>query len=357
MSSQLLFKQAVSTSQANSCTFSKNELATFVRLAREAGSGIGKPFRQSGSLGPLYECLQGKPNREAIATELRLLASIGDPIYASKAIKYKDAVYYIERLSLLEHMCISVRPKASVAFKFLRTTNAHQASRLEWMEFTNAQGQKKLTAKVEGLQIAKADYKQLDMTVEDYMLKHRQGTRLYLVHVGKHDDCMEQRYDGRTCVEHLQSVLALGAKLGMHLAILRDPIHKDSPPISPGEAVFQRIKDHVGMYSPGKVVVLNGGSGHSGYADSSFTDWVNQDNVTGIVVMGYDGAVCVHANVFGSTQCLQETAALGTHGAPTLLPALVCDKNIITSRPLLLSGGTLSKVESGWGQLQFIASQ
>ena len=55
------------------------------------------------------------------ATELRLLASIADTTYGSKANKYKAAVYFLEQTSLNDYMPISVKPVQSEAVKYGKT--------------------------------------------------------------------------------------------------------------------------------------------------------------------------------------------------------------------------------------------
>lgn len=228
-------------------TFTKPEIAEFVRLARAAGSGIGKVFGKDGSLAALYETIKTGCSTDQLATQLRILASNADATYASKASKYKAAVYYIERISgLSEYMRISVKPNTSNAVKFSQSATSPTAT-CQWNRF-NGKGGEKLGASVEmgTLQLAVPTLcESLSMTVEDYMLKNPATTSLLLINVGSHDVGMDQIYDGRTCIEHINSVLELGAKLRMQLAILQDP-SVDPATKTPSEAVFNGLKHNVG---------------------------------------------------------------------------------------------------------------
>jgi hypothetical protein len=217
-----------------------------------------------------------------------------------------------------------------------------------WHPFTNDQGVSKLAAQVSQASIvfaAPSSVDRLHMTAEDYMLQNPTTTRLYLVHLGGWQDGMEQRYDGRSCVEHINSVLMLGAQLRMQLGILQDPsVSPDTK--SPGKAVHSSFEFAVGRYGD-RVKVFNAGTAHAAYGDPAFADWVDDPGTTAIVLMGFDADICAHANIFGSKQCVAETAPLDTLAPPRLVPALVSRKDVVTARPLLISTGRISRPEYG----------
>jgi len=76
---------------------------------------------------------------------------------------------------------------------------------------------------------------------------------------------------------------------------------------------------------------------------------VDDASVKAIVVMGFDADICVHANVFGSKQYVKESVPVGALTPPQLLPALLGEKDIVTSRPLLIGTGVILRPE--WGPL------
>jgi hypothetical protein len=79
-----------------------------------------------------------------------------------------------------------------------------------------------------------------------------------------------------------------------------------------------------------------------GAADSSFREFVTaKDNC---VVMGFDGTICVHANIFGSPEYLP-----GKEKKP--VPPLITLTNVITSRAVLVTSGGLYPKD--WSQKEY----
>lgn len=263
----------------------------------------------------------------------------------------KAAIYYLERISgLSEYLRISVKPNTSNAVKFGKSANSPTAT-CQWNQFEGQGGVKLGASIVQGtFQHATAtSCDSLDMTVEDYMLKNPATTRLFLIHVSAHQNGMDQTYDGRTCVEHINSVLELGAKLRMKLAILQEPSVNPATKTAMN-AVFDGFKHGVGQYDEERATVINGGMNHTGWSDPAFGAWINVASTRSLVVIGCDADICVRANVFGSTEFVDSTSPLGTVTPPRLVPALLERKDIVTSRPMLIAAGKVQQAE--WDLLQ-----
>ena len=187
-------------------------------------------------------------------------------------------------------------------------------------------------------------------TVEDFILNNSATTRLYLVHVKGHVDAMEIKWDGRSAIDHIESVLYVGGKLNIPLCILAQPHIGGSAPAAAKDNVCANLQSIISQYPSAHITIADGGSSHTGYRDPNFKVWVEGATNT-IVIMGYQGDMCVHGNVFGMLTFEEGERNVPSDSPPKLVGTVINQKDVVTSRALICpDGGTITKNE--WGLLK-----
>lgn len=132
----------------------------------------------------------------------------------------------------------------------------------------------------------------------------------------------------------MESVLEIARLLQVPLCILRFP--------NPNRDVYGgKLSVQVNQFTAPYRISHNK---HSLFHDVNFRGTFLTAAISAVVVMGFDADICVRANVFGCPELNEDGYDVGSAPAPaadpTLVRALVNEKDVITSRPMLLTGGT-----------------
>lgn len=159
----------------------------------------------------------------------------------------------------------------------------------------------------------------LGKSLEHYILETA-GLGAVMIDVGDKVPQMDLVVDGASHLDHLNSTMRALAFKGAPLCVLHQ---KDS-------TVCAELATAANRCTTTYVKVP---TGHMGGASQVFQDFV--DRFTTVVVMGFDGDVCVGANVFGSPELRPDR---------TLIEPIITKANVVTSRAVLV-GTTLTKVQ------------
>lgn len=167
----------------------------------------------------------------------------------------------------------------------------------------------------------------LDMTCERFLLSSNENNGVIVIHCGHFQKPMKIDYAGRPVIDHMNSVLRVAKLTGAGLCVLH--MTKDLP-------VCKELKDAVDDFDNAEVVYQP--KGHMGSVNLKFENFAKgRDNC---VVMGFDGTVCVHANIFGAPE-------------PELTPPpdfalpLITLTNVVTSRAVIVNDGVLLPKRGG----------
>ena len=159
----------------------------------------------------------------------------------------------------------------------------------------------------------------LNQTVEQFLIAN-QGTGIILIHVSNLVPEMQDVFNNLRVVDHMNSVLQVGLDNGADLCVL----HQVNPPVcaelqvaANGYAGARRTDCHVHPQ-------------HMGSRNPNFAAFATTH--ANLVVMGFDAAVCVRANMFGAQEALP---------AGGWVPPLISQANLISSRAVLATGGTI----------------
>jgi hypothetical protein len=309
---------------------------------------LKKTIGQS-KLKPLVDLLQQeKCDVVKIRACLERLAKESDSNYATKANKYKKAIYYVERTypGFTPADRISVRPQASEAAMFLKEYEGVPSSPPQgdtsWKPFVRESGEAMWGPHIDPTKFkdehrAHGKVQRLGMTVEDYLLKHPNEAILLIIHMQNKPNGADKPWDGSPAEDHILSVVQVAQALGVPLCILRFPIPRHD--LYPG----------LGHKMPNFNTTRISQNEHSCVAHEDFRRLLVGKRT--VVVLGYQADVCVSANVFGSTQLMEAPVRRIDERAPrptpTLVPALVNIANVVTSRPMLFNDG--EKIDKRWG--------
>ncbi len=284
-------------------------LNDFMALVSAANSSYARWVRSS--LTPLADLLQKQDcTPQKVNQQIGLLASTRDAQFTTKANKYKDALYFlactypgIGPVQALPDNC-----GASVAVMYMKTglKPTPQANPL----FVNP---------------VRPICVNLGVPVEEFILRHPDlSLGVLLIHLSNFQAAMNRTYCGWKAVDHMRSVI----RTSIHRNLEHCVLYMQGPPAcGPLTEVLQA----------GRLVDCHEqGRHHSGFFNAYFDAFVARHDA--LVVMGFDADVCVHANLFGTPDTMPDG---------TLPPAVVNKVTVITSRPLLVTTGTLNKPEYG----------
>ncbi len=161
----------------------------------------------------------------------------------------------------------------------------------------------------------------LNQTCEMFLLNSLEANGIVLIHLCKHQDAMNNTYNGKKVVEHINSVLRVAKVTSTPVCSLY--MTQDTP-------VCRELKDAYDDV-PERVAVFRR-EGHMGSAVRAFREFAQSKK--NCVVMGFDGTICVHANIFGSPEFCDDD-----QDAPA--PPLITLTSVITSRAVLVNDGVL----------------
>ena len=206
-------------------------------------------------------------------------------------------------------------------------------------DFQGQAGAQKLFSRAPAVdaEIASTANNFLDKSLEHYIVENSARLGAVLIHMGSQVGALGFAVAGRTHLEHLISTLEALAFVNAPLCILHQK-YQDGRHIT--ENVCESLRTAVAKVGSLTTVWT---TGHAGGKDTAFMNFIGGYDT--IVAMGYDGDVCVGANCFG-TQELNDAQRPG--GAQTLVVPIINQASIVTSRTVLVSGGTINKVKK-WG--------
>lgn len=277
-----------------------NNLDEFMKRVKWSNDHFEK-YKNS-SLHDLIEVLKSDDgNADKVKTEL-------GKIPKEKTLKYKDALYY-----LLSNYG-GVTP-ADVTWSDLNETNAAKFPKTELPEDYDPKSIDKTKKIVKGVPPTAF----LDQTCETFLLSSNENNGVIVIHLGGFHSPMNTEYNGYKVVDHINSVLRVAKETNTDLCVLH--MHRDKPVCDELSEAYKAFDVPTAVFR---------GEGHMGSVNETFRDFsTSHDNC---VVMGFDGTICVHANIFGAPEYLPSEEP-----APPLLTLT----NVITSRAVLVTSGKL----------------
>jgi hypothetical protein len=161
----------------------------------------------------------------------------------------------------------------------------------------------------------------LNQSCEQFLLNSSENNGIILIHLCKFQPPMGNLFNGRKVVDHMNAVLRVAAIMGVPVCALH---MTENVPVC---AELKEAYDAVPQRDP---VFRN--RGHMGSVVQAFRDFAStKDNC---IVMGFDGTICVHANMFGCAEFVDNAPAVPA-------PPLISLTNVITSRAVLVNDGVL----------------
>lgn len=172
----------------------------------------------------------------------------------------------------------------------------------------------------------------LDVTCEGFLANNSGANNgVVLIHLCAYSKGLDNEYNGKKVIEHIKSVISVAASTNTPVCSLS---------MTDGREVCAELQDVYNDHPNTTSVFYRGG--HMGTPHDDFFNFVNtKDN---IIVLGFDGTVCVHANIFGG------------HGHEKRLgkpaPPMITLANIITSRAVLSTVGDL-RPKQNWDNNEY----
>lgn len=163
----------------------------------------------------------------------------------------------------------------------------------------------------------------LGQTMEQYILANDATVSVLLIHLSGIVGGMERVYNGRTTIQHIVSVLRVARLRGCPVCALTMDAARDV--CNPMAQDYNLVANRTRIYEPQ----------HHTSSRADFIAFVTAR--ANLVVMGFDGAVCVAANLFGTNQN-------DTNGQ--LVRPLLTRANIVLSRATIVSNDLLSSIAS-----------
>ncbi len=228
-----------------------------------------------------------------------------------KIVKYKDAFYYL--LQTYPGL-----PSGSVGWGALKETNAALFPKVDVPRTYNPRSRVASERIVKGTPPTAF----LGQTCESFLLNNANASNgVILIHLDHHHAPMDTMYNGYKVVDHINSVLRVARLTNADLCVLH--MAADQP-------VSDKLSDSVDLFDNPTIVFR--GTGHMGSVDSRFRDFAAAH--TNCIVMGFDGTICVHANIFGAPEYTDREETRPARPLITLT-------NVITSRAVLVTSGAL----------------
>lgn len=173
----------------------------------------------------------------------------------------------------------------------------------------------------------------LNRTVEQYLFSNPKAG-IILIHMSDHDPGMDQVFEGEKCLDHIRSVLQVAKLMRCELCTL---YMKDDLPVLPALA-----SEYAELKSKCTVTEVLEKNKHMGTTTQTFLQFAQ--NHKELVVIGFDGVICVPANMFGAA----EKTSSGSWAPP-----LTTLSTIVTSRAIIVSAGQIYTTypKPSWGCL------
>ena len=172
----------------------------------------------------------------------------------------------------------------------------------------------------------------LGVTLEQFILLNHATTSVLLIHLSSVQAGMERMFNGRSTIEHINSVLQVARLKNCPLCVLTMEGGSDVCPAL--RAQFNLFPVRTRVYEPVH---------HTGLHLPAYINFATAR--PNLVVMGFDAGVCVFANAFGSSQTMGP--GLG------YCPPLATLADVIMSRAALVSNGTINSNSATFGQAEY----
>ena len=260
-------------------------------------------------------------NTAQVINAIKNVRNAQDAVYGTKALKYKTALHYLQR----------TYPVPQAQWVKLGASPRSRAARYSQTGIPipfNPYGPTMFNA-ITRLQPA-VQWEGSARSVEDFVYKTGAAVGAVLIHLDAIQPGMHTVIDGMTVVDHMKSVLKAvnfrgGGACALHIGAT-PPVCAD---LAPEFNAF------------GAPVAVNElGNRHMGSLHAAFNNFVGQ--YATIVVMGFDSDICVRANLFGAPE-YPANPVVGTSS----LPPLTGQVDVVTSRALLVTVGTIGVAEYG----------
>jgi hypothetical protein len=281
------------------------DLLEFMKRVTAVNSHFEK--RKNSSLHDLIKVLKGDDCKPlTVLQELLKLPT-------SKVTKYKNA---------LDHLLSTYPPLTSSVLPGVATGKA-RAARFPKVE----------VIKPKDLEFVKGNPPTsfLDVSCEGFLANSSENNGVVLIHLCNESEGLKNVYNGKKVIDHIMSVISVAGSTNTPLCSLY--MTENSPVCGPLKGVFKEHGDTTSVFYRG---------GHMGTPHDDFYDFVSTK--TNCVVMGFDGTVCVHANIFGGHGHEQRK------GQPA--PPLIALTNVITSRAVLSTQGDL-RPKQNWDDNEY----
>lgn len=236
----------------------------------------------------------------------------------AKVLKYREAIYYL----------LATYPglvTGNVSWGPLKESNAALFPRTALPGNYDPASRDNARRIVKG--VPPTDF--LHQSCESFLMESaRNGANngVILIHLDNHQPPMNTTFNGYKVSEHINSVLRVAQVTGADLCVLH---MQQEPPIA---GIF---RDAVDAFANDKRLWVYQPHGHMGSINNGFVDFASAHE--NCVVMGFDGTVCVHANIFGTNEHLATKP-------PRPAPPLITLTNVVTSRAVLVTAGQLYPV-------------
>lgn len=288
----------------------------FEQLARNANPHFERFARSS--LRPLMNLLRsGHDTPHQVRQAFHLIARTPDVRFPSKAIKYKGALNYLLQtypVGLVAQGCsVGGSIKANAA-RFNQTAIPAAFDPLVL----------RLVAPCAWVQ----------PTVEDYIIRRAAAEQIgvLIIHMEGRQPGMDTPIDGWQVIDHMKSVLRVANRAGLPLFVLD----------LQGNLVLDELRPAVtafGAAGANRLTHVTVHPQHSAFHSAAFTPWLGGKQT--VVVMGFDADICVRANLFGVNEPAPAGQRVGLNGVVAPLVGRVA---VVTSRAMLVTGGTISPV-------------
>jgi len=281
-------------------------LPAFLALVRAANPSYERWVRSS--LRPLIAVLNSNTG-----TAQQVCAAVA-ALPAIKVARYLDALYFL----LADYPAMPADPGAHLNLGALGKTQAHHYAQAVMPPNFNPIG-----AQNNRVFAVSPNILPLGQSVEQYILANHATVSVLLIHLSDHAEGMQRPYNGRTTLAHINSVLRVARVKGCPVCALTMKADREvCPPLATEYNLFVA---RTRLYEP-----LHHTSGH--------VDFINFLTArANLVVMGFDGAICVPANLFGTNQ---------TNPDGTYLRPILTRTNVVLSRATLVINDNLSSVAS-----------
>lgn len=177
-----------------------------------------------------------------------------------------------------------------------------------------------------------------DGSIVQYLLANADTTNVLLIHLaGRDSEGMDERFNGRTTREYLVSAMRVARVMGCPAAAMTVGRAGADPLFPALLAEFQQLPANLQN-------IFHEDHAHSCTHQPACAAFLQSR--PNCVVMGFDGTICVVANVFGSPE---RVGGAGT----AYKPAVVSLANVVMSRATLVSNGNLYAQTPTMGRLEY----